>query len=68
MLEVIVAAKFDHSSLLPSRVLLVASLPLVPLQHRLHPSVDALSNLLRIPRHAALVLQKEVLIIGVTKC
>ena len=68
MLVVVVAAKFHHSSLLPDRMLLVSRLPLVPLQHWLYLGMDALPHLLCIPGHATLVLQKEVLLVGVAKC
>ena len=54
----IVPRELNNCPVLPLTMLLVSRLPLMPLQHRLHPSMDALSTLLCIAGKSTLELIK----------
>ena len=56
----VVATELHHSPLLPEPMILVTWFPLVPLQHWLHPSMDAFPNLFCIHSQATLELQVEL--------
>lgn len=61
----IVARELNNSPLLPLTMLLVSRLPLMPLQHRLHPSMGALSTLLCIAGKTTLELKKGCKILDI---